>query len=195
MRLNYLLTAFLLVIANSLPSVSAASECLGQVLSAAPDLTRPNSVANSDLESLINGGASWADGVKISVDGRGKELWLDVTEYPGTTAIAATPRIIWLIGRISSGAQTRVVFSDGKKGLFAIDEPILKNIGCRFVIGQEGGENPIALMREFYDALTYFDTGARVAPRFNGSLLGDTMIALDVNNKVFVPAWVANAVK
>lgn len=189
------LKIFLACAIGLFPSLSAADTCPGQIFSAKPDLTAPGSVPNGALASYVNENRSWADGIKISVDQRDDELWLDVTEYPGTAAVAAAMRVVWLLARVSSGNQKRLVFADEGRGLFQIDSAVAKDIGCRFVIGENGGENPIALMREFYDALEVFQTGRRVAPLYNGSLLGDTMTAMTVNNEIFVPKWIVSAVK
>ena len=178
-----------------LASVAKADVCPGQVWAASPDPTPPNSVSNIDLAGYINQNSSWADGIKVSVEEHGDELWLDVTEFPGTTVVVAAQRVIWLAARLSAGHQKKLVFADGGEGVFEIDELIIKDIGCRFVIGQQSGENPIALLREFYDALDYYHTGLRVAPPFNGSLLGDTSTAMAVNNDIFIPKWVLSAVK
>ncbi|WP_189411370.1 hypothetical protein [Neogemmobacter tilapiae] len=184
----------LLAIASIATSLQA-SDCGSSLLSGRLDLTPPNSVPNTALQDFINDGPSWAENVKVSVEEKGADLWIDITEFPGTSSAAVAPRIAFLIGRVSSGNHSNIVFADDSRGIFVIDEVVLKNIGCRFVIEQEGGENPIVLMREFYNALLNYDGRERVAPIYNGNLLGDTNIALSVNNDVFVPGWVLSAVK
>jgi|JI7StandDraft_1071085.scaffolds.fasta_scaffold307921_1 hypothetical protein len=189
-------SSFLLAILTLwIPTVVSASTCGSDLLAGSIDLTAPDSVGNDGLADFVNSGPSWTEGVKVSIEEQGDELWVDVTEYPGAASLAAAVRIAWLIGRVSSGSHQSVVFSDEGKGLYVIDETTLAHIGCRFVVEQEGGENPIVLMREFYDALLTYEDKTRVAPEYNGSLLGDTNTALTVNNEVFVPGWVLSAIK
>lgn len=173
----------------------AQSTCPGALYSGTPDLAPANSTPNNQLQSFVNDRAQWSDGVKIKVVDRGSELWLDVTEFPGSTLAVAGLRIVWLVARISSGSQKAIVFVDGDSPIFMIDSVTLKDQGCRFVIGGQGGENPIALIREFFDALRYYDNAARVSPFYNGSLLGDTSTAMGVHNDVFLPKWILSAVR
>jgi hypothetical protein len=139
--------------------------------------------------------AAWSDGIRLTAEEHGDDVLLDVVEFPGTTSVAATSRVVWLIGRVMETDASRVVFVDEGKQLFAIDALVLKDLGCRFVVGEEAGENPIALMREFYDGVVDAGSGKRIAPVYTGSLLGDTNAAMVANNDVFVPAWVTSAVK
>ena len=175
-------------------SVAFADACPGQVFSGTNDQTEPSSVSVAGIPDFVES-ASWSDGIRIRASEQGGDVLLDVVAYPGTTSVAAATRVVWLIGRIMDTNAKKVVFVDEKKELFSIDAVTLKNIGCRFVVGEKAGENPIALMREFYDAVVYSGTGKRIAPTFTGSLLGDTSAAMMANNEVFVPGWVMSAVK
>jgi len=53
----------------------------------------------------------------------------------------------------------------------------------------EGGQNPITLIREMYSAMTWYATGAPLSRSWNGSLLGDTGIAIGTNNKILLLQW------
>lgn len=175
-------------------SLALAEGCPGQVFSGKNELTKPSSVRVADIPGFVES-ASWSDGIRVTALEHGDDVLLDVVEFPGTTSVAAASRVVWLIGRVMDTDAKNVVFVDKSESLFAIDAVVLKNIGCRFVIGEAAGENPIALMREFYDAVVYSASGKRIAPVFTGSLLGDTSTAMVANNEVFVPGWVASAVK
>ena len=174
--------------------VAFADACPGQVFAGTNDLTKPSSVSIAGISDFVEA-ASWSDGIRVRASEQGDDVLLDVVAYPGTTSVAAATRVVWLIGRIMNTNAKTVVFVDEKKELFSIDAMVLKNIGCRFVVGEKAGENPIALMREFYDAVLYSGSGKRIAPIFTGSLLGDTSAAMTANNEVFVPGWVMSAVK
>lgn len=175
-------------------SIALAAECPGQMFSATIEKTEPTSVGVREIPAFL-AAASWSDGVKLSASQEGEEVWLDVIEFPGTTSVAAAPRIVWLIGRVINTDAKTVVFADKGKALFSIDMITLKDIGCRFVVGEDTGENPIALMREFYDSVVYYGSNRRIAPAYTGSLLGDTGSAMTANNEVFVPKWIMSAVK
>lgn len=139
--------------------------------------------------------AEWSDGVEFASELRGNELWLDITRYPSdTTAIAGT-RAILIVGRLADDSFDRLVLSDADRGIFSISEPDIRSIGCQFIWGVEGGENPIALLRDLYSAMTHYETGRPLSTRWNGSLLGDTNLALELNNGVLVPGWVRSAVE
>jgi len=175
-------------------TAASAADCAGIQLRGSVDNAPADTVQAGQLESWLNS-SEWTGGVKLDVEERGKDLALDVTLFPGQTTAAAAGRIAMLVGRVTVGDFERIVFVDGGRNQFYIDFPLLKNIGCRFVVGEaSGGENPIALMRELFDGLRDM-SGLRVAPPYTGALLGDTMIATTVNNEVFVPRWAMSAVK
>ncbi|MCL4069324.1 hypothetical protein M3484_22455 [Pseudomonas sp. GX19020] len=182
------------IIATTFGGAALADPCPGQMFVAKNETAPPTSVSASDIATFV-AAAPWAEGVRVTAEERDAELWVDVTEFPGNTTAAAAPRTAWLVGRIMDTDATTVVFFDADQALFQIEARALKDIGCRFVVGEEAGENPIALMREFYDAVTRYGSGERIAPRFTGSLLGDTTTAMTANNEVFVPEWILSAVK
>lgn len=180
--------------AVSFGSAALAGPCPGQMFAAKNETAPPTSTAPADIAAFV-AAAPWAEGVRVSVEERGTELWVDVTDFPGNITAAAAPRTAWLIGRIMDTSAATVVFADADEALFQIAAPVLKDIGCRFVVGEQARENPVALMREFYDAMMRYGSGQRIAGRFTGSLLGDTTTAMTANNEVFVPEWVLSAVK
>lgn len=137
-----------------------------------------------------------AEGIKFGIEVKPDELWIDVLEYPGEVTVAAASRILFIIGRIADGEFGSLVLADANEGLFRISEDDIRAIGCQFVWGDEGrGQNPIALLRDFADVLTYYDTERRVALPFNGSLLGDTSKAMAVLNEAVNPQWVLRTVE
>lgn len=155
----------------------------------------PNSVSVSELSSFLATFPT-AEGIKFKVEIKPGELWIDILEYPGEVTVAAAPRVLFIIGRITDGEFGSLVLADAGEGLFRISEDDIRAIGCQFVWGVEGrGQNPIALLREFSDALTYYDTGRRVALPFNGSILGDTNKAMAALNEAVTPQWVLRTVE
>lgn len=129
-------------------------------------------------------------GVKYSTSLKGRDLWLDVVEYPGDVTALASIRAILIIGRVVKPEYHKLVLADGSEGIFEISYADLHSIGCQFVWSVEGnGQNPIVLNRQLADALRYYPDGGRVAPIFTGSLFGDTNKMLSTFNEVVYPKW------
>jgi hypothetical protein len=139
--------------------------------------------------------SEYTQGVELHSEIRGDELWLDVVKYPGTTSAAIAPALIMRVGRLADDNFQSLVLAHEGNGLFKIERGDLRKIGCRFIWGREGGENPIVLMRELYQKLTYYETGAPLSRSFTGSLMGDTGLALNLNNEIVLPAWIFEDVK
>ena len=98
-------------------------------------------------------------------------------------------------GRLADERFQRLVLAEAETGIFVIEEPALRAIGCRFIWGREGGENPIALIRDLFRNLVWYESGRPLSVRFSGSLLGDTSLAMSLNNELLIPKWVMSAVK
>lgn len=184
------LTAFLTCSAFA----ASANTCDGKYWPGPLQEHEPNAIALPELEAHLNQ-LSVAEGIGFDIELKDDGLWIDVTEYPGNVTLAAASRVLFIIGRITDGQFGSMVLSDNGKGVFRISEPDIRAIGCQFVWSVPNhGENPIVLVREFADALTYYDTGGRVALPYNGSPLGDTQKALSVLNDALVPKWVLKTV-
>lgn len=136
-----------------------------------------------------------SDGVQVTSELKGDELWIDITEYPGDLTAAAAPRIVLQTGRLAGPGFSRLVLADGGQGVFSLSEAEARMLGCQFQWGVRGGENPIHLLREMYKAMRFYETGQLISTNFTGSLMGDTSLALNLNNEVFLPRWVLSSVK
>lgn len=157
------------------------------------DFLEPLSVPAKDLDDHLNGSAD-LEGIKIKTELAGRDLQLDVLYYPGTVSAAAALRVVFIIGRLSDESYDRLVLTDENRSLFYISEPDLRSVGCRFIWRSQVGENPIALMRDFYSDLRYFETDRLVVQGLTGSLIGDTQLVLQTNNEIVIPAWILSAV-
>lgn len=152
-----------------------------------------SSVPASEIDNFVER-SDFSDGFRTKTIVKGDELWIDIVEYPGTTTAAAATRIAFIIGRAIKGSPEKIVFADGDKAVFSVPSIKLKDIGCQFSFGEEGGENPIALMREFFSSMTKVDTGKSFSEVFTGNLFADTNSAFMINNEFFVKDWVLSAV-
>lgn len=185
----------LAILLASSAAQAAAADCAAwpRFTSSEPYL-EPLSVPAAEIGAHLTA-SSGSNGVRFSSEMRGRDLWLDIIHFPGQTTAATAPAAIMRTGRLADDSFDRLILSHDGTGLFAIDRAPLRNIGCRFIWGREGGENPIALLRELFKDLTYYETGQSLGTGFNGSLLGDTQLALQLNIEVLLPAWVLKDVR
>lgn len=177
-----------------LSEASFATDCSRwpQFSSREPHL-QPLSIPAAQIDVYLNGSPDM-EGIEISANLIGRDLYVDVLHYPRTVTVAAALRVVFMIGRLSNESFDRLVLVDGDQALFYIAEPALRSVGCKFIWRQQGGENPIALMRDFYSALRHHDTDRVVVVGLNGSLLQDTQRVLQANNEVVLPAWIVSAI-
>lgn len=194
--MNFFRSAFCAVLyVSSLAGPAAATDCAQWArFSSTQEYLQPLAVPADRIGSHLSA-SEWSSGVEIESEMHGDELWIDITSFPGDTTAAAGPRAIMMVGRLADESFSHLVLSDAGTGLFAISEPDIRSIGCQFIWGVEGGQNPIALMREMYAAMTHYGTGQPLSTRWNGNLLGDTTIAINVNNEIVLPGWVMSAVE
>jgi hypothetical protein len=192
LRALLVLTLFTALIA---PVVSHATDCSRwpRFASNAAYL-QPLSVSAAEIDDHLNGSTD-LEGIEIAVNLNGHDLQLDVLSFPGDVTAAAALRVIFMIGRLSDESYDRLVLIDEEVPLFYISEADLRSVGCRFIWRQQRGENPNALMRDFYSNLYFHETDQPVVRGLNGSLLGDTQRVLQANNEVMLPAWIVSAIK
>lgn len=168
---------------------SAAASCAEWPrFSTSEGYLEPLSVPAAEIGPHLSA-SGWTNDVTFASELRGDELWLDITSFPGNSTAAAAPRAILQTGRLAQDGFERLVLAEDGVGLFVIDRPALREIGCQFIWGREGGENPIHLMRILYKSMRHYD-GRPLSTAWTGSLLGDTTLMADINNEILIPAWV-----
>ncbi len=167
----------------------AASSCGDNYFASSQDGQQIDSVEVDDLQAHLDT-SSDTEGMKFAVSLKGDELWLDLVKTPSDISALVAVRTIFIIGRIVKPAYAKLVLSDEGKGLFQISYQNIHAIGCQFVWGgQSTGQNPTALMRQMVDSLEIYPSGDRLAPPFNGSLLGDTSLSLKTMTERVYPEW------
>lgn len=177
------------------PSASQATDCSRWPRFASSEAyLQPLSMPASDIDEHLNRSVD-LEGIEIAAELVDRDLQLDVLYYPGGVTAAAALRVVFMIGRLSDESYDRLVLVDEGELLFYISEPDLRSVGCRFIWRRQAGENPIALMRDFYSNLYFFETDQPVVRGLNGSLLGDTQRVLQANNEVVLPAWIVSAIE
>lgn len=148
---------------------------------------KPFSVPLSQLEERINSDP-FASGAEFKIRASGRILRVDLVSIPGETSVAAVMRCIFMIGRLGEEKYDEMRFSDGGTDTFLIAGEKIREIGEQFLWGEEGGQNPIHLLRLFADSLRYPD-GSRVIAPLTGSLLGDTSRSINAINDIFHKNW------
>jgi hypothetical protein len=189
------LPIFAVLFTASATSPVFATDCSEwpQFQTSEPDLA-PKSLQLSDLQNVLNAGTS-AEGMIFDFRPVDRDIWVDVTYVPGNATALAGMRTAFMAFRLLSDDFDNFVFSDDKVGLYKISEPVAREIGCQFIWGKEGGQNPIYLLRVFFKSLMNYEDSQPAVVGFNGSLLGDTNVAMQFNNEVFVRKWLLTAVQ
>lgn len=178
---------------TSFPAFSTDCSAWPEFSSNAPDL-QPQSIAVSDIQNYING-LETSEGVVLDIEQSGKELWIDVVYLPDNATVISGLRAVMQIGRLISGDFEKVVLSDDGKGIYQLPEPKLREIGCQFIWGYEGGQNPIYLIRVFFESLENYPDGQKAVTGFTGQLLGDTNLAMEYHNNQFARQWLLSALQ
>lgn len=191
---TYLLS-FLALYALASPGPAYATDCSAwpEFQTTEPDLA-PQSIDLSTLQNVLNAGDE-AEGMIFEFKKVDGDVWMDIGYVPGEASALAGLRTAFMTFRLLSDDFDEFVFSDGETGLYKIPEPTAREIGCQFIWGREGGQNPIYLMRVFYQNLLNFEDGQLAVVGFNGSLMGDTNLAMTFNNEVFVKKWLLTALE
>jgi hypothetical protein len=162
--------------------------------SSTEDFLEPLSVSSRRIGKHLTA-SEYSDGIVFSSKRRGKEVWLDIEKFPGDTSAIAGTRAIMMAGRLMDEGFERLVLEDDGKPVFSISEPDLRAVGCQFIWAREGGQNPIALMRELYRTMVWYEDGRPLSTLWNGSLLGDTNLAVQLSTQVLMPEWAMSAVE
>jgi hypothetical protein len=192
-RFNGFLLSLPLISALSAPALATDCSAWPQFSASERELA-PLSLGLDEMQNKINAGSS-AEGMIFEFTKKGSEVWMDVTYVPDNATVLAGMRSAWQAFRLLSDDFDSFVFADNGVGLYKLSEPVAREIGCQFIWGREGGQNPIHLMRVFYQNLANYADGMPAVTGFNGSLLGDTNRAITFNNEVFVQKWLISAVQ
>jgi hypothetical protein len=180
---------FAMAFANSSQTLAGSESCAGNYWPGTTPEHEVDSVSVRDLQRFLDT-APVFDGITFSATMNSDELWLDVVRYPGNVTALASIRTILVVGRVVQPEYSKLVLADAGGGVFEISYEAIHKIGCQFVWGSQGaGQNPIALNRDLIDNMRVYGTNERVAPPFNGSLLGDTGKMVNAFNEVVYPRW------
>ena len=153
---------------------------------------KPLSVPAEDIGEFLTA-SKFTDGIVFNSTRHDDEIWLDIKSFPGTTSAATATRSLMIAGRLMDENFKALVLEDDGKPIFSISQSQIRYIGCRFIWDREGGENPIALIREFYKALSWYPGGRPISTNWTGSLIGDTSLAVSLGNEVVMPQWAISA--
>ena len=178
---------------TSNPALATDCSAWAQFSSKDPAL-QPQSVSVSDIQNYINGLAT-SEGVVFDIEQKDTELWIDIVYVPDNATVISGLRAVMQIGRLVSGDFEKVVLSDDGKGIYQLPEPKVREIGCQFIWGAEGGQNPIYLIRVFFENLELYPDAQRAVSGFTGHLMGDTNVAMEYHNNQFATQWLLSALQ
>jgi len=183
------------VMALGIASGAGATTCeQWSYFSSTEEFLEPLSVSSKKIGKHLTA-SEYSDGVVFSSRRKGKDVWLDIEKFPGSSSAIASTRALMMAGRLMDENFERLVLEDDGKPIFAISESKLREIGCQFIWSREGGQNPLALMRELYQAMVWYEDGRPMSTLWNGSLLGDTSLAAQLSAQVLMPEWAMSAVE
>ena len=182
------------IVFSSTVSVYATDCSKWSQFSSSASYLMPLSVPQNKIQDHLNR-LETSEGVIFDIEIKDGEVWIDVVYVPGNSTAITPLRAFLQLGRLMQGEFTNVVFADDGKRIYQIPESMARELGCQFIWGQEGGQNPIYLIRLFFENLGTFGTNERAVSGFNGSLLGDTTRAMEYHADVFLPRWVLTALE
>ena len=186
----YALAVFL---GTSVPASSTDCSAWPEFSSVDPAL-QPQSVAVSDIQNYINGLVT-SEGVVFDIENQDNELWIDIVYVPDNATVISGLCAVMQLGRLVSGDFEKIVLSDEGKGIYQLPEPKLREIGCQFIWGAEGGQNPIYLIRVFFENLEMYPDAKKAVSGFSGHLMGDTNLAMEYHNNQFAKQWILSALE
>jgi hypothetical protein len=186
---------FSCVILSAFASHAWATDCSSwSDFTSTNPLLLPQSVEISRAQDYING-LETSEGVIFDIEQRENELWIDIVYVPNDATVISGLRAVMQLGRLVAGEFDRIVLSNDGKGVYQLSEATIREIGCQFIWGEEGGQNPIYLMRVFFENLELYPSGDKAVSGFTGRLFADTNIAMEFHNKQFAPAWMLSALE
>src|SRR4051812_34538682 len=164
-----------------------------QAFEAHDPVRKAHSISVAEIDNYVNTEEA-STGVTWKVQPcHGPALCLDVVHLKGTSRPLDVVRGIWIVGRMVSEDFPEMDLVDGDKVVYRIDWKRIREVGKAFVWKEEGnGQNPIHLNRMFVDSLRNAD-GSHAAHPMNGSLMGDTMIAIKFMTDELTPKFALSA--
>ncbi|WP_139194602.1 hypothetical protein [Roseovarius tolerans] len=177
------------------PNALYATDCSAwSQFNSTQDYLESRSIDPLEVDDALNA-SQFSRGLEITTELRDRELWIDILSFPGDAPVVTGTAAIMKVGRLAGGEFDALVLVDNGTPIFLVDEPIAREVGCQFIWGREGGENPIHLLRILMKNLKRYDTRQPVTTGFTGHLLGDTTLAMRINNEVLAQEWAFSALE
>lgn len=152
----------------------------------------PMSVPASEIGAWLTA-SPYSSGIRFTSEMRGRDLWLDVTDFPERAPEIGSVRALMQLGRVVDTDFDRLVLADGQEAFFAIAEEDLRSVGCQFVWPINTGSDPIQLMSSIVEALRDEEGGRVLEGLSSAGTVATTVQAMAVVKDRFNPAWIASA--
>lgn len=137
--------------------------------------------------------SSASSGIRFASALHGRDLWLDITDFPDRAPEVGSVRALMQLGRVAGEGFDRLLLVNGQEVLFVLNETDLRTVGCQFVWPSNTGADPLMLMRTLIEAIRDEGTGAPMAGLSGSGSMTTTIQAALVVQDSLNPAWVSTA--
>lgn len=175
-----------------LAASSAASCEQGAFASSTEEHLQPLSVPASEVGTWLTA-SPYSSGIHFTSELHGRDLWLDITDFPARAPEVASIRALMQLGRVVSADFDRLVLVDGREAQFVVAETDLRSVGCQFVWPANTGANPIDLMRRMIEALREENGGRPIKGLTTTASAGTSANAVAIVEDYLNVAWVESA--
>lgn len=153
---------------------------------------QPLSVPASEIGAWLTA-SPYSSGIHFTSELHGRDLWLDITDFPERAPEVGSIRALMQLGRVVDADLDRLVLVDGQEALFVVAEADLRSVGCQFVWPANTGANPIDLMRRMIEALREENGGRPIEGLTTTGSAGTSVNAVAIVEDHLNVAWVESA--
>ncbi len=152
----------------------------------------PLSVPAQEIGAWLSS-SPYSSGIRFASTLHGRDLWLDITDFPDGAPEVGSIRALMQLGRVAGGGFDRLLLVDGQEELFVICESDLRTVGCQFMWPSNSGADPLMLMRTLIETIREKDTNAPIQGVSEPESIPTAIHAMIIVQESLNPAWVSSA--
>ena len=152
----------------------------------------PLSVPAQELGAWLSA-SPYSSGIRFASTLHGRDLWLDITDFPDRAPEAGSIRALMQLGRVAGTGFDRLLLVDGQEVLFVVSETDLRTVGCQFIWPSNNGADPLMLMRTLIKTIREENTGALIQDVSEPGSVPTAIHAMMIVQDSLNPAWVSSA--
>jgi hypothetical protein len=152
----------------------------------------PFSVPAQEIGAWLTA-SPYSSGIRFASTLHGRDLRLDVTDFPDRAPEAGSIRALMQLGRVAGKGFDRPLLVDGQEVLFAVNETDLRTVGCQFIWPSNNGADPLMLMRTLIQTIREETTGTPIQDGSEPGSVPTAIYAMMIVQDSLNPAWVASA--